>query len=425
MNGSSPSSRLCLNASSSGSTAVTYNNEPTMCDNYLTPTSPDRVLSSLPVFLPSKFDRSQSVLQDARIDTSFNRSTSQLLPRADSGIGSDYYPGSPLSSSSTSQRQSTVYEYIDSKHVRLSERYAQMDNFNSSGTSSASTRASELSTTYHGDVGHDSDDASLTDPARRRMNPLYGVLEKSATQLYTRPTYNQHQAATKRQLCCLWCAVIVSVVIATILLAIVTYILFWLIPGLKSNIDRQDYKIRRLEANLTAIGLEGKPLHGFLAENQSSSDAGLALSLLTSVSQLNVTVWSLHSDWTRLYAGLQRQISNITLTPGPPGKNGAGNLNKCSYSNSSSSMYLPAPVLHTSWEPSGQTLQSKIVMFASCSVESGTEQSIETNVISTNTIQYRCRCDGQKLAGDLGLRRCTLHLLMCDRFSVATEGADS
>ena len=66
---------------------------------------------------------------------------------------------------------------------------------------------------------------------RRRINPMYEALEKSATRLYARTCHRKMQSSAQRQLRYLWCAFIVTIFINIFLLAVIAYILFLLIPS--------------------------------------------------------------------------------------------------------------------------------------------------------------------------------------------------
>ena len=54
-------------------------------------------------------------------------------------------------------------------------------------------------------------------------------------------------------------------------------------------------------------------------------------------------------------------------------------------------------------------------MSATCEVLNGRQQSVDANFLSSNAVQYRCRCDGTV---DSSQRRtCRVHLVLCPRLT--------
>ncbi|KAK7104391.1 uncharacterized protein [Littorina saxatilis] len=406
MNGSTRGSgSVSLSTSPSGPPLARYANQ--QSDDYLTPTSP---LSPQPPKLPD-FPHSFAQLHPKQ-----GSSRNQQFGRADSGIEVDC-PRSPLSSTSTSNpRASTLYEYIDPVDVKLQESRhnvtVSQGESASSGVSSTGTTATRSA--YSGDAISDTEDGRIdSNGVRRRANPMYEALEKSATRLYAQTCHCKLQSSAHKQLRYLWCAFIVIIIITIFLLAVISYMLFQLIPDLQSQQQTQEDRIQQIESKYAKFFQETSSLHQFTTGNASDPE-----SVMYMIRQLNKSVTTINFHLDEVNTDLHMQIQNISLTPGPQGPPGVGNLSSCHYTKKTTSTAVSSGYFKTAWQPDGSTLQDHIVMSASCEVVNGTQQSLETLVNSTsNKVQYRCRCGGEPGVHDTKHTSCTIHLMICPLLS--------
>ncbi|KAK7488363.1 hypothetical protein BaRGS_00020337 [Batillaria attramentaria] len=342
---------------------ATYTNENS--NNYLTPTSP--ITPQPPHIFPSRtLPISQTKLPNG-----------EPMQRIDSGIETDSQRSPTPSTSTANPRLSAaVYEYINPKDVYL-EPTANPNNRARPGESSAPQIPTRAATSPEY-VTSDSEDAGGSeDSYRRRFNPVYEALEKSATRLYAQTCHCKLQATTQRQLRYLWC--------------------------IQTHRVSQDDRLKNLETRFAGY---------YRAETAGEPKLEVVFGV---ISELNVSVNSLESQLMAVNASLQDQLQNISLTPGPQGPAGAGDLNQCYYKNVTSNQALPGLYSTTSWQPALDVLENNIVMSAACGVIGGDQQFVETNAISSNKVQFRCRCDGA--VDGYQYRECRLHLIVCPRTS--------
>ncbi|KAL8610430.1 hypothetical protein ACOMHN_035147 [Nucella lapillus] len=410
MNGSRLSGHVSLVNSPSGEPVATYSNHPT--STYLTPTSPTPSQApQLPAF-PASFG--------LPLQSSGAPRAHQLYPRADSGIESDG-PRSPtslappsLTANTANPHASTLYEYIDPKdvHVESEPNDVRQENTHeesrSSGVSSATTMA------YSGNVLSDTEDGT-NNASRRRVNPMYEALHQSATRLYAETCHCKTQSPAHRQLRYLWCAFIALIAVVIFLSCVLAVLLFMLLPDIRTNVRDQDDRIQLLETGYRKLLIENQELLQIFSTNYSTSDVSLAASMVERISQLNSSVWTFGSQLQDLQVHTQQQIANISLTPGPQGPPGVGNLSLCSYASYTSYQRIPGPFSTTAWKPPTDELRNNLVMSAMCGVIGGTQQFVEAQETNPNSVQYRCRCDGSVDGYDR--RACKIHLVTCPRLS--------
>lgn len=386
---------------------ATYTNQDNSHDNinsYLTPSSP--ITPQPPRILPP----SRNVFPPPR-----KQPIGEAVQRVDSGIETDSQRSPTPSTSTTNPRNSVaVYEYINPKDVYLEPHPSVRSRYGpGESLSSASTNAPLA---YVRDVMSDSEDviAGFEDPSRRRFNPMYEALEKSATRLYAQTCHCKIQASTQKQIRCLWCALIFLIIIMIFSLGVMAYVLFFLVPSIQVRVVFQEEQIRDLQSqsdpprqtrngNVIQMPVKNNTVEPRVRE------------MLGAIAQLNMSVNGLTSQLFAMNASFQDQILNISLTPGPEGPAGAGDLNRCYYQNRSSNQRLPGQYSTTSWQPEINVLEDYTVMSVACGVVGGTQQFVESNAVTIHKVQYRCRCDGE--VSGYTLRECRIHLVLCPRSS--------
>ncbi|XP_067681763.1 uncharacterized protein [Haliotis asinina] len=336
-------------------------------------------------------------------------------------------------SDSSRPKSSAMYEYIDSdshyEDVRgtLARSVSQMPNGgNDTRQSVVSDSRSALT-----DVTMNTDDTaaifrSATDK-KKRYNPLYQPGGESATS-YTRKKKQKQQANLERHVR-VQCAFLVLIsIVALAALALSLYLIVFQVT------DHNKYVLSRLssleETNkkllqenealmviVTAAGfntsLTSSPLIKTLINAsqtvQTFNEQLNSLDQQMAFTQENVT--QMLEYWSAYF---NESIVKTQKMPGPQGPAGVGNLSACEYQNVTSTSVSSSSPSRTSLQPDLNQLESKVVMFAWCSVEGGTTSHLEPNVITPHKVQYRCKCSGQTTIRD---RICNIHLLLCPRES--------
>ncbi|XP_076464117.1 uncharacterized protein LOC143296191 isoform X2 [Babylonia areolata] len=406
MDSSRLSGNVSFSTSPSGAVA-SYSNQP--LSTYLTPTSPTPSLApQLPAF-PASFSQplSSQPLGPRHANPPF---------RADSGIEADSpSTATPSTVSTANPRGSTLYEYIDPKDVRVeSEQPVDHLNNNTRGESTSSGVSSATTVPYSGDVVSDSEEAT-SNALRRRVNPMYEALEHSATRLYAQTCHCKTQSSAQRQLRYLWCSCVALIVMVIFLLCVLAYILFMLVPGLTSRVHGQENRLQLLETGYGKLMKQNQELLQIFPTNESAPDASLAASMIDTLSRLNSSVWTYNEQFHEVTSDLRQQISNISLTPGPQGPPGVGNLSLCFYTKSTTYQALPGPYSTTPWQPSTDILRDNMVMSATCGVIGGNEHFVESKEMNASFVQFRCRCDGS--VDNYDRRACKIHLVLCPRLT--------
>ncbi|XP_045180809.2 uncharacterized protein LOC123540058 isoform X3 [Mercenaria mercenaria] len=273
---------------------------------------------------------------------------------------------------------------------------------------------------------------------RKRVNPLYDAMTQSMPSIYNKNKSTESEGL-RQQVRCLKCALIILIVLTCAAIAISVFAVITYNqtkddpdPLLTPKVQKLTSDYSRLEALLSSFDdsndtmkilsdlvdkvktIENASDTRFEAVNQQI--AATQHDILVNSQDIVDTRKNVSSEISFLNMTLQLQLHNISKQEGPQGPQGVANFSHCSYINHSSeavaSDKFPS---YSLWLPTEVDLDRNIALFASCSIEGGTEDHLEIHAISPEKVQYRCRCSGN-ITGE-SRRTCTVHILRCPRYS--------
>ncbi|PVD26220.1 hypothetical protein C0Q70_13890 [Pomacea canaliculata] len=348
--------------------------------------------------------------------------TGESFTRIDSGFESA--PPSPPSRevAAAVNRTSSTYEYINPRDLYLHPLPVRRCSGHCEGESNSSARTTATVTTITNssfpNTDSDLDDAvHFQRSARQISNQMYQCLQRADTQRFPKQSHCIYRMTLEKQVRCLWLALVILIVITVLVLVLSAYTLFGAIADIQIHLHNKDKQIQSMESEYLTLSNK----IGFMKYVRSGNESYLpdtewaALYVKEAQSYLGTNLSSFTLELQNMNISLQTQLQEIIHIAGPQGPPGAGNLSMCTYQNFTGSVGMGGGSSYTSYVPSLETLEDKIVMSVACDVQGGTQQSVETNVLSANKFQYRCKCDGTTPSATH--RLCIIHYLLCPRLS--------
>ncbi|KAL4237527.1 hypothetical protein ACF0H5_002241 [Mactra antiquata] len=273
---------------------------------------------------------------------------------------------------------------------------------------------------------------------RKRVNPLYDAMTQSMPSIYnkTKPPVDEK---LRKQVFCLKLIVVVLLVCTFCAVAISVFSIISHNqtkddpdPLLTPQVEKLNQDFTRLEELLSSFDDNNdtiKVLSDLIKKvNHLESNVSMEshkvddrfLTVQQTIDRNTQSIMDSHSNLSSIISYLnmtiQLQLHNISKQPGPRGPQGVANFSRCMYYNLTSE----APASDTFpnysvWAPTEVDLENNVALFASCTVTGGTKEYLEVHPMSSQKIQYRCKCSGT--INGLNRRECTVHIFTCPRQS--------
>ncbi|KAK3093443.1 hypothetical protein FSP39_015775 [Pinctada imbricata] len=334
-----------------------------------------------------------------------------------------------------------AHQYEELPQTRLNNNHQKqmspdsVDSHSSNGTTVTSGVHSE---------GEEMGDNSQNSEQRKRYNPLYDTMINSSPTIYNKVNEvaktraDNHQ---RRQMNCLRLFIVLLVILSCTSL-VLCVVLVLAKSQSDSDIETLKTELSQLKSKFTSMDEKMSQLERIVAGNKSFEyivdlDKKLDIfesqtnrdvnQLVQTVSNMSVIAMNNKDRIETVYNNItqhisnvngyvQEQMVNISKMPGPQGPQGVGNLSACYMKMYSAQGHESSPQTSTALFPTDAELQTKVVMFAVCSVEDSEYHNLHFEQVTINKIKYKCVCSGSSTASD-GTRNCKLHLWMCPRES--------
>ncbi|ESO93508.1 hypothetical protein LOTGIDRAFT_232590 [Lottia gigantea] len=317
--------------------------------------------------------------------------------RFDSGVGDlEMNNVSPL------PRNSKAYEYMDSPN-----HYEEVPTLQRQPPDLLVGRppVNDLIITQSTDDTDDNTTVFRSTTKRKYTNPLYSRMVSVASSFFSDDKTSSSPVKQvdhlEKQVCCQCVLILILLIVTLGSTALCVYLMIQSETYVSTN--ELLLRIQKLEGNMhKSSALKGNISGGVDYNLQQIS---------MNRDQIEFTYKNLSSQLNSITDNLQQQIDNVSKMEGPPG---VGNLTACFYKNLTSSSIASGFSSTTSYGPSLTDLDTNVIMSASCLVVGGLRAKLEIN-FTDDKLQYRCRCE-EKIPG-AKTRICTLHMLLCPKFS--------